>query len=166
MKIFQKVKEFLFIPQQENPQNKELIENLFSQVRNSKANNQFEALPKFLLSKIFCYLDYKNLCTIFRLNKFFLKVMSEPSIPSNNIYKSFLEGVMIDEQELQSHLNEIERTEFDKQMNHYYQYLKVKFISNPKNNQKLKQFVENKENIHSFKCSKEKRFLKIISLQS
>jgi hypothetical protein len=108
-----------------NSKNNQFFEDLFLQVRNSQANNQFERIPKVLLSKIFAYLDLKNLSKLFLLNKFFLKILSESSTSINKLWKDYFDGDQIDEIQIESFLKEIEITEFDKRMNKNYLYLKV-----------------------------------------
>ena len=128
-KIFKKMKnKFSSSPESDsNSKNSELIEKIFLGIENSKASNQFESLPKVLLSKIFCYLDAKNITKVFVLNKFFLKIMTESSLSTNNTWKSFLErdGEVINQIELSSFLKEIKKSEYEKKMNSYHLYFKV-----------------------------------------
>ena len=104
-----------------------MIEKIFLGIENSKASNQFESLPKVLLSKIFCYLDAKNITKVFVLNKFFLKIMTESSLSTNNTWKSFLErdGEVIDQIEIENYLKVLKTTDYEKKMNSYHLYFKV-----------------------------------------
>ena len=144
--MFKKLKNFLFskkeIPKNEIPTNnstnlkvemieeckKEMWEKIFEEAKNSKPNNQFESLPKVLLSKILGYLDIKNIAKLFLLNKFFLKFLSDKTSPSTNrVWRGFIIADHLDdENELEDYMKNYVKTGFEEHMNPFYVFYKVK----------------------------------------
>ena len=105
------------------------MEKLFQeQLDEIKPQNEFENLPKFLLSKIISSLQLKDISKIWVLNKFFFKFLCEKSPSTNNIWISYLSSDLkdIDPIEIDSHLKEYNLTPYEKRMNKYHMYLKVK----------------------------------------
>ena len=105
--------------------------SLFERAFKSKASNQFENLPKYLLSKIIGYLEKENVIKMFLLNSFFLKIMSENSNATNLIWKTFLPQDLNQEELSLSIKKEIRFTPFEEKMNSIYLLFKVEnlFIS-------------------------------------
>eukprot|EP01091_Cochliopodium_minus_P018900 TRINITY_DN7779_c0_g1_i1.p1 TRINITY_DN7779_c0_g1~~TRINITY_DN7779_c0_g1_i1.p1 ORF type:complete len:309 (-),score=50.53 TRINITY_DN7779_c0_g1_i1:28-933(-) len=100
------------------------IEKLFSD--NPKPLSDLEKLPKNVLSNILYYLPPKDLAIVWRLNKYFLNILSESNSATliwKNLCKIYLDKIEID-LEMEDFIQSLKKTEFEKKLNKYCLYFK------------------------------------------
>eukprot|EP01091_Cochliopodium_minus_P007336 TRINITY_DN17230_c0_g1_i1.p1 TRINITY_DN17230_c0_g1~~TRINITY_DN17230_c0_g1_i1.p1 ORF type:complete len:224 (-),score=46.08 TRINITY_DN17230_c0_g1_i1:29-700(-) len=90
----------------------------------------FEKLPKNIICIILCLLNTKDLTLMWRLNKFFFRLISN-SNHSKLIWKYFCskydilqQGVIVNEEEIDEILKEDELTKYERKMDRYCKYFK------------------------------------------
>ena len=99
------------------------LKNILDSLESVVATSPIEKIPKTILSKIFSLLEYKEICKIWVLNKFFFKFLFDSSIYSDFVWKSFIDASFpYENMNLEKHRS----TPFEMQANKLYFIAKVK----------------------------------------
>ena len=106
----------------------EFSNEFLKELEEVKPSNEFEKLPKNILSEIFCYLNLKDLNKIWKMNKFFLKLLCDSNC-ATIVWKHFCK-VLIDFKE-ENNKNEVDEflkgnkfSTIENKMNKYCLFLK------------------------------------------
>jgi hypothetical protein len=108
---------------------KEEVEKLFKIENEKEEKTEIEKLPKILLAYLLGFLEMKDLCKMWSLNKFFLNLLSESNC-SKMIWKSMCEKFFgeLNEEEVIIFVGGINKTEYEKKLNLFCLFFKHNFL--------------------------------------
>ena len=100
------------------------VENLFPNEVEPKS--EFEKLPKSILTTILCKLDLTSVAKVWRLNKYFLQLLSN-STTATIFWKTVCQNASEDQIELiriEEVVSNLPKSHFERRLNHFCLYFK------------------------------------------